>query len=285
MTGGSSEFSIDFTKNEYKVLQSNGNVEVRYFKIFESSVCFDRGSGPCIEGSFAMIETDKDLNFVQPIRGILADTFIILGGARESTPWNPRKDTYFDCGIDYIENETIFLPRDCYLGVKGSTEKLMENGNQVHITDNEIKLVSDDASYFTSDEVSESGKDDTIRNIAEIYAEYRKQDILCGEAIDLSETEELMGSMINSLLIMMKAEEGDFDSIKDEAWDKSESIVEAEEQWEFMKTLYSGFSKSEKREPCNEMNSQTNQLYRMLEMQLKQQIEKDQPKEKKKRKF
>ena len=73
IAGSSTEFMLDFEKNEYLSIHSDGTKKLRKFKGFDPlTICFNRGSGPCVDGGFVL--TDADSN---PTTGILKDTFVI----------------------------------------------------------------------------------------------------------------------------------------------------------------------------------------------------------------
>ena len=279
ITGSSVEFMLDFSLNEYTFLQSDGKKTTKRFEIWDDyQVCFNRGSGPCVDGGFAIVDAENN-----PLTGVLKDTFVILGVARQGDYRTPPKDTFLDCGIDYIQDGKIALPRDCYLGKSGKFEKLIGRDEDIHLEYNEIAYISDSAAYFDSDAVKRQGENEVIANLANFYATYRYWDLFCGESVSLDEMQSSLSIIFEGVLA--ETPKDTHDSLKDVAWENSERVMQEIDGFNMNKQLFGAMSSSDRTKACTEAVKGTMQQYRLIANQVKDALDEQKPKEKKKRKF
>ena len=75
------------------------------------------------------------------------------------------------------------------------------------------------------------------------------------------------------------------DSLKDVAWENSERVMQEIDGFNMNKQLFGAMSSSDRTKACTEAVKGTMQQYRLIANQVKDALDEQKPKEKKKRKF
>lgn len=266
------EFMFNTDDMTYTFLTDDGEIKTRKLGVEQiNAVCFNRGSGPCIEDTYALIDAERD-----PVGGVLKDTFHIYYA------WENGIGKFFDCGLDYIDQGVLATPRDCVIGPYNKTYTVAGTGESVEINNNEFALIAPDKTYFDSPKIAATKNAGTLKTVADLYTTYQQIDDYCGETIDLGDLQQEINSIIGLMASEKELSEDAVTQIKDDAWEQGLSQNKKDSEFQQMSIMYAGMNSADRKKACQTAFDEITSTYRTMRVAMEKAVKKD---EKKKRSF
>ena len=272
--GGSqgTEFMFNTDDMTYTFLTDDGEIKTRKLGFERGiTVCFNSGSGPCIEDTYALIDAERD-----PIGGVLNDTFHIY------YKWDRGIGKFFDCGIEGIDQGVLITPRICSVEPYKKTYTVAGTGESVEINTNEFAFIAPDKTYFDSPKIAATKNAGTLKTVADLYTTYQQIDDYCGETIDLGDLQQEINSIIGLMASEKELSEDAVTQIKDDAWEQGLSQNKKDSEFQQMSIMYAGMNSADRKKACQTAFDEITSTYRTMRVAMEKAVKKD---EKKKRSF
>lgn len=271
--GGGVEFLIDKSDSTLNIIQEGQPPQKVEIAIQElSEVCF-MGGGGCVDDSYVLLDYNKN-----PLGGILNDTFNIMYLSSTQGIGGAREGTFFDCGINNIDEGKLFTTRDCLLDFKFENFKVFANAQELSIHNNEFFYLYDNgqeyfeelASLSASSNIGDEQSTNDLKNVISAYEDYLTVSDYCGENKSTNHFQDLkesIGIVLDKLIEELDIPSSDIEATKDEAFNRAVSNLENNDEHQKMVIMIGALDESQSYKMCKDTVESMAPAYRMMAKQ------------------